>query len=176
LRNPVAEVGDGGALEPNDGNEMEEVFDAVDNDLLPSYVYNSPTGSLHDELRCQRPHQLDTHRVPKKQIVSGRPMATQSRPCYRCISHMHAVGIKRVSWTNSDGEWEGAKVQQLVDIFDDPEIPAAKVNAGRNSKALFVTKHEVLQLRAGQGCNVNGSGTIFWGRRPCSVLSCLLRD
>jgi len=70
-------------------------------------------------------------------------MATQSRPCYRCISHMHAVGTKRVSWTNSDGEWEGAKVQQLVDIFDDPEIPAAKVNVGRNSKALFVTKHKV---------------------------------
>ena len=50
--NPVAEVGDGGVLDPNNGNEMEEAFDAVDNDLLPSYVYNSPTGSLHDELRC----------------------------------------------------------------------------------------------------------------------------
>lgn len=70
----------------------------------------------------------------------------ESRPCYRCISYMHVVGIKRVFWTNSDGVWEGAKVRDLVDSFE-----AARYGSGSNSSdtdfgGMFVTKHEVLLL------------------------------
>ena len=57
---------------------------------------------------------------------------------------MHSAGIKRVFWTNAKGEWEGAKVQQLVDALEtggDGDGNAGKVNS------LFVTKHEVLMLK-----------------------------
>lgn len=41
--------------------------------------------------------------------------ATESRPCYRCVSYMHSVGIKRVFWSNCEGKWESAKLRDLVD-------------------------------------------------------------
>lgn len=31
---------------------------------------------------------------------------------------MHAVGIKRVSWTNDDGGLEGCKVAKFIDALD----------------------------------------------------------
>lgn len=52
---------------------------------------------------------------------------------------MHFAGIKRVFWTNGKGEWEGAKVEELMDAFENAD--------GSATKALFVTKHEVLMLR-----------------------------
>lgn len=57
---------------------------------------------------------------------------------------MHAVGIKRVFWTNAFGEWEGAKVRELVEALEgvggdgDGEIA---------DRGVFVTKHEVLMLK-----------------------------
>jgi hypothetical protein len=54
---------------------------------------------------------------------------------------MHSAGIKRVFWTNSESEWEGAKVQELVDSLDSSGDGASGV------ETLFVTKHEVLMLR-----------------------------
>lgn len=96
--------------------------------------------SLHDELRFCNP-------VVEKEVHQGQQpppkklMATQSRPCYRCISYMHSAGIKRVFWTNSKGGWEGAKVQELVDSSDSTGYGASGV------KTFFVTKHEVLMLR-----------------------------
>ena len=76
----------------------------------------SKTGSLYDELRsCSAKPKHHNH--PRNQPHQTRPMATQSRPCYRCISYMHFAGIKRVFWTNAKGEWEGAKVQGLVDAL-----------------------------------------------------------
>lgn len=63
---------------------------------------------------------------------------------HRCISFMHSAGVKRVFWTNARGEWEGAKVQELVDALENPDGPL-----GTDVKALFVTKHEVLMLRKG---------------------------
>ena len=100
----------------------------------------SPTGSLHDELRCSMPlnSQPDASR---SQPTVKRPVATLSKPCYRCLSYMHFVGIKRVFWTNEKGEFEGAKVQELMDAFESPDISSGL-------RSLFVTKHEALALRA----------------------------
>jgi hypothetical protein len=68
-----------------------------------------------------------------------------SRPCYRCISYMDSVGIKRVFWTTDTGKWEGAKVRDLVDAMD-----SLGNDDGTDATSLanvFVTKHEVLMLR-----------------------------
>lgn len=98
------------------------------------------TGSLHDELTCKTSKENaptvltdDTHCVRT---------AVDSRPCYRCISHMHSVGIKRVFWTNSDGKWEVAKVRDLVNALE-----GNRGGHGVASPSVFVTKHEVLMLR-----------------------------
>ena len=59
---------------------------------------------------------------------------------------MHSAGIKRVFWTNAKGEWEGAKVQQLVDALEtNGDGDEGKVSS------LFVTKHEVLMLKRAMG-------------------------
>jgi hypothetical protein len=73
-----------------------------------------------------------------------------SRPCYRCISYMNSVGIKRVFWTTDAGEWECAKVRDLVDALDN----LGKMDGCDAATALdnvFVTKHEVLMLRRTMG-------------------------
>lgn len=96
----------------------------------------SVTGSLHDELRlCKEEEDIKDAR-PMRPSPRQR-VATLSRPCYRCISYMHSAGVKRVFWTNAKGEWEGAKVQELVDAFEQPAG-----SPGTDVKALFVTKHE----------------------------------
>lgn len=81
-------------------------------------------------------------------------MAAESRPCYRCVSHMYAHGIKRVFWTNSEGRWESAKVRNLVDLLEGGVSPASDgaqgsdgSDAGSPPAGLFVTRHEVLMLR-----------------------------
>ena len=63
---------------------------------------------------------------------------------------MHSAEIKRVFWTNTKGEWEGAKVRELVDALEtggdgDRE---GKGDEGKVS-GFFVTKHEVLMLKGG---------------------------
>jgi len=71
---------------------------------------------------------------------------------------MHSVGIKRVFWTNSKGEWDGGKVRDLVDALElsgsspDPsDGDGCGINGGASGGAtgngVFVTKHEVLMLR-----------------------------
>lgn len=108
----------------------------------------APPLSLHDELRCKapRPSMVENRR----QVACEPPLvATSSRPCYRCISYMHWAGIRRVYWTNADGDWEGSKVRDLVDALglENPseDVP---VNTGAS---LFVTKHEILMLRRQMG-------------------------
>ena len=59
---------------------------------------------------------------------------------------MHSAGIKRVFWTDAKGEWEGAKVQQLVDALE----TSGDGDEGKVS-SLFVTKHEVLMLKRTMG-------------------------
>lgn len=59
---------------------------------------------------------------------------------------MHNVGIKRVFWTTEGGEWEGAKVRDLVDALD-----GSGFDDGGDGSGVFVTKHEVLMLRRMMG-------------------------
>ena len=100
------------------------------------------TGSLHDELTNPFP---STSEAPAKNSNTLDLRAVRSsRPCYRCISYMHSVGIKRVFWTNDAGEWEGAKVRELVDALDYSEENG---KGGPTGNGVFVTKHEVLMLR-----------------------------
>lgn len=102
---------------------------------------STSTGSLHDELSCKTkepdPPTAKLESVEVSQIVA------ESRPCYRCISYMQSVGIKRVFWTNSEGKWEGAKVRDLVDHLEG----AIENSDNPFGLPVFITKHEVLLLR-----------------------------
>lgn len=65
---------------------------------------------------------------------------------------MHSAGIKRVFWTNSEGEWVGGKVRDLVDDIESPLVDTngdIVENAGRT--LVFVTKAEVLILKGLNG-------------------------
>lgn len=107
------------------------------------------TGSLHDELinrQVESKTATDTSVAPNEK----RPAVLESRPCYRCISYMASVGIKRVFWTTDSGNWEGAKVRDLVDALDKLGLDQpSDATAALNS--VFVTKHEVLMLRRMMG-------------------------
>jgi hypothetical protein len=107
----------------------------------PTPPISSPT-SLYDELSAisrtpSPPFQTDK--------TSTQPEVRASRPCYRCVSAMHAVGIKRVFWTTADGEWEGRKVRDLVEALEKGEGEPGHDDGG--DKGVFVTKHEVLMLK-----------------------------
>ncbi|KAF2852362.1 3-carboxy-cis,cis-mucoante lactonizing enzyme [Plenodomus tracheiphilus IPT5] len=114
--------------------------DVVDVPPLPSI-----TGSLHDELIHPK---MKPAQPASKSTVSNDaiPPLLTSRPCYRCVSYMASVGIRRVFWTTDTGKWESAKIRELVDTLDnlwqDPHLDAATT-----INSLFVTKHEVLMLR-----------------------------
>ncbi|KAM0714387.1 hypothetical protein Q7P37_010174 [Cladosporium fusiforme] len=105
----------------------------------------STPSSLHDELRTPSPPsrppapESPEPGIPRKAIHA-------SRPCYRCISYMHAVGIKRVFWTNDAGEWEGGKVAKFVDALDG-DGDEGGCGGGPMGNGVFVTKHEVLMMK-----------------------------
>ncbi|KAK1752589.1 hypothetical protein QBC47DRAFT_416237 [Echria macrotheca] len=109
-------------------------------DTLADGRVSTPTGSLHDELLCKTSPTRSTASVRNTGHLLS---AVDSRPCYRCVSYMHSVGIKRVFWTNSDGDWEGAKVRDLVDVLDG----TGDESEGAAGLGVFVTKHEVLMMR-----------------------------
>lgn len=112
----------------------------------PSIASNS-SGSLHDEL-INRELSPSTSK-PQLSADNTLDISTvrTSRPCYRCISYMHSVGIKRVFWTNDAGEWEGGKVRDLVDALDNSMESVKDGKGGLIGNGVFVTKHEVLMLR-----------------------------
>jgi hypothetical protein len=123
----------------------------VNSTPVPTPSPKSEPSSLYDELspisRTPSPSTAPTNPVLEK------PEIRASRPCYRCVSAMHAVGIKRVFWTNADGEWEGAKVRDLVEALekgiedDNGDGPGT----GQENKGVFVTKHEILMLKRVMG-------------------------
>ena len=111
------------------------------------------TGSLHDELLQPLP---PTRPTPERPVATDPMSATLlSRPCYRCISYMDAVGIKRVFWTNGEGGWDGGKVRDLVDGLESRGSVGDCGEHGGNvgssggvaGNGVFVTKHEVLMLK-----------------------------
>ena len=121
---------------------MSTIQDSMDLVERPS------TGSLHDELRFPEPRVA--HSEPKDGSKKfDCSMIRASRPCYRCIEHMHAVGIKRVFWTNERGQWEGQKVRELYDAFDN--LTTDGIKDGVAGSGAFVTKHEVLMLHRTMG-------------------------
>jgi hypothetical protein len=114
-------------------------------DLSIRNLETSATGSLYDDLSCC------SRTMSPADLESATPSndtecATSSRPCYRCISYMQWAGIHRVFWTNSNGEWEGGKVRDLVDALELGDTAGAGRMVG-----MFVTKHEVLMLRRHMG-------------------------
>lgn len=112
----------------------------------PTPSSKSEPASLYDELSpLSRTPSPSTTPVNPPMI---KPEIRASRPCYRCVSAMHAVGIKRVFWTNADGEWEGAKVRDLVEALEKGiEGDGDGPGTGQENKGVFVTKHEVLMLK-----------------------------
>ncbi|KAF1986955.1 hypothetical protein K402DRAFT_446175 [Aulographum hederae CBS 113979] len=138
--------------------------------LYPSPA-SSPTGSLHEEYLSQSLSQsLPRSSTPTLVSPTGSPFKLSSspppqnpslldvrasRPCYRCISYMAAVGIKRVFWTREDGSWEGGKVRNMVDALDACMAGLAGGGGGGGAElagmGVFVTKHEVLMLRRRMG-------------------------
>lgn len=102
-------------------------------------------GSLHDELVNPDPKPA---KVPSQRLEEPIDPATvhASRPCYRCVAYMHSVGIRRVFWSIEGGEWESAKVRDLVDALD-----GNGGDATGSGCSMFVTKHEVLMMRRMMG-------------------------
>ena len=101
----------------------------------------SAPSSLHDELSpLSRTPPLTLPPQPKQ----STPEIRASRPCYRCVTAMHAAGIKRVFWTTQEGRWEGAKVRDLVEALEGGE---GKAEGDAGGKGVFVTKHEVLLIK-----------------------------
>jgi hypothetical protein len=122
--------------------------------VSPSTTSISP-GRLHDELLTPGPSAGEVSKRERASFVADLSTVRASRPCYRCISYMHAVGIKRVFWTNDAGQWEGGKVRELVDALDRSMESIAGGQGdglgGPLGNGVFVTKHEVLMLKRKMG-------------------------
>jgi hypothetical protein len=118
----------------------------------PSSPKSSPT-SLYDELSLLSRTPSPPSYTPASSENPHKPEIRASRPCYRCVSAMHACGIKRVFWTNQDGEWEGAKVRDLVEALEGGggEEASAGGEGAKVDRGVFVTKHEVLLLKRVMG-------------------------
>jgi hypothetical protein len=125
---------------------------------LPKVPSHNGPKSLHDELRLSTslPQPKASHASASvASPTTTKPQIRASRPCHRCITHMHAAGIARAFWTNAHGEWEGAKVRDLMDALEG-DFSGSSSNGGDDGKGkntgVFVTKHEILMLRRVMGC------------------------
>lgn len=123
----------------------------------PAIPSHSSPKSLHDELRLSAPSAPSNPSHASTVATSStttKPQIRASRPCHRCITHMHAAGIARAFWTNAQGEWEGAKVRDLMDALEGGSSSGSGEGEDGKGKdaGVFVTKHEVLMLRRVMGC------------------------
>lgn len=130
------------------GKEHQDMA-TMGNDKLETCSISSgisaSTGSLYEELTCKsKEPEVQTCIAPE--IVDENRLVAESRPCYRCVSYMHSVGIKRVFWTTNEGKWEGAKVRDLIDQLEGT-MASSDSSLGLPIPDVFVTKHEVLLLR-----------------------------
>ena len=128
-------------------DELSTIRSDVSETLSASCLPKGPL-SLHDELKCSPPLPPKLALQKDSQCEPQLP-ATSSRPCYRCISYMEWAGIRRVFWTNEDGDWEGGKVRDLVDALGLNE--ASNGASEDTSASIFITKHEILMLRRQMG-------------------------
>ncbi|KAK4547529.1 hypothetical protein LTR36_000486 [Oleoguttula mirabilis] len=132
---------------PEVANEGGEASLSSSTASLPS-ISGSSSGSLHDELLNRDVSPSPATRPTAAARTLDPEIIRASRPCYRCISYMHSVGIKRVFWTTDEGDWEGGKVRDLVDALDSSmESVANGASGGPTGNGVFVTKHEVLMLK-----------------------------
>lgn len=138
----VARLGSCQALQSKVTSKLAKTVAQLSHQTVPT----EPT-SLHDELSIVSRFAAASTKCHLP-VNDQLPEVRESRPCYRCVTAMHSVGIKRVFWTNQDGNWEGAKVRDLVDALElgiDDENDG--IGTGQKSKGVFVTKHEVLKLK-----------------------------
>ncbi|KAK3708664.1 hypothetical protein LTR37_011386 [Vermiconidia calcicola] len=118
-----------------------------------SSIASTGSGSLHDELINRDPSPNPT-KADESNNSLDLSTVRASHPCYRCISYMHSVGIKRVFWTNDAGQWEGGKIRDLVHALDNSmDNVADGGQGGPMGNGVFITKHEVLMFKRmmGQG-------------------------
>ncbi|KAF8865553.1 hypothetical protein BDZ45DRAFT_736123 [Acephala macrosclerotiorum] len=118
----------------------------------PTRSPKSEPSSLYDEL-SPLSRSLSSSSTTDNPVPDPKPQIRASRPCYRCVAAMYSVGIKRVFWTTQDGEWECAKVRDLVEALEVGIEGNSEegVGTGQESKGVFVTKHEVLMLKRTMG-------------------------
>ncbi|KAL9086331.1 MAG: hypothetical protein Q9159_004231 [Coniocarpon cinnabarinum] len=111
--------------------------------------------SLHDELTCTSASSAtpSASSCETQRSNSIRHKAHASRPCYRCISYMHAMGIKRVFWTTQDGQWQGEKVARLMEVLEGNGNASGTRGADEDVEIgeMYATKHEVLMMRRMMG-------------------------
>ncbi|WFD29467.1 hypothetical protein MSPP1_000476 [Malassezia sp. CBS 17886] len=64
----------------------------------------------------RRRHQRGVAPAPTAPVSAPRAQLryADSRPCWRCLEWMHWAGVKRVYWTDAEGEWDGGKVAELL--------------------------------------------------------------
>ncbi|KAI1136208.1 hypothetical protein F5Y05DRAFT_114142 [Hypoxylon sp. FL0543] len=130
----------------NKAREVKQHVSARDSHVL---IGCRPTDALHDELLCKEPKPALPKAPPHgstKAIVDLENIL-DSRPCYRCVLYMHSAGIKRVHWTNKEGQWESAKVRDLFDQVSGTNICDGHDVNNSSLRGVFVTKHEILMLR-----------------------------
>ena len=71
--------------------------------LTKSWSHSTASeGSLHDELTDPNPRVCPKILKKDPELLDCSTIQL-SRPCYRCVSYMQSVGIRRVFWTNDNG-------------------------------------------------------------------------
>ncbi|KAK2626954.1 hypothetical protein QTJ16_004129 [Diplocarpon rosae] len=152
----VARLGNSNRIPPSVPKPQSNCA-AVAGPPSPPTESTSPPSSLYDELSPRSRSTSSSPFMLKHDLKTlPRPEIRASRPCYRCVTAMHSVGIKRVFWTTQGGEWEGAKVRDLVDALEvgiegDGNADGHGRGTGPENKGVFVTKHEVLMLKRAMG-------------------------